>query len=207
MQSRRILAFPSFYFQTVSDTVRGEVVRKSIHMMVSLVPLMASYNKTITLGLLALGTLVYTYAEFMRCRGLQISFISRITAMASRDKELGHFVLGPVTLGIGAMMALLLYPAEAATIGIYALAFGDGVASLVGRLFGKIRIPGTGGKTIIGSLACFSAIYISTFAVCGNLGVSLGVAFIATAVEMIPLRDFDNILMPLSAGTAFLLLI
>ena len=172
--------------------------------MVALVPLAASFNKSLTLATLALGTVIYTYAEFLRCRGMQVAFISRITAMASREKELGKFVLGPVTLGTGAMLALLLYPASAAAVGIYALAFGDGVASLIGKFFGKVRIPYTGGKTIIGSVACLIAIYIATFGVCSNVTVSLTVALIATAVEMLPLKDLDNILIPLSAGTVYL---
>jgi dolichol kinase len=200
-QQNGILSLPLNYFPSIPLPVRTEVLRKSIHMLVALVPFAASVNQGITLALLAAGTIVYTYAELLRCMGVRVVLISRLTAMASRERDLGKFVLGPVTLGIGTMLALLLYPAPAASIAIFALAFGDGLASLVGKLFGRVRIPYTGGKTIIGSTACFAAIYLSARGVGASVSSALAVAFVSTLVEMLPLKDLDNILLPLSAGT------
>ncbi|WP_321992795.1 phosphatidate cytidylyltransferase [Marispirochaeta aestuarii] len=201
LQQNGILSLPSEYFPSIPVPVRTEVLRKSIHMLVALVPFAASLNPGITLALLAAGTIVYTYAELLRCMGVRVVLISRLTAMASRERDLGRFVLGPVTLGIGTMLALLLYPAPAASIAIFALAFGDGLASLVGKLFGRIRIPHTGGKTITGSAACFAAIFISARVVGASAETALAVAFVSTLVEMLPLKDLDNILLPLTAGT------
>ena len=99
------------------------------------------------------------------------------------------------------MLALLLYPAPAASIAILALAFGDGLASLVGKLFGRIQIPYTGGKTIIGSAACFSAVFLSARALGADAAMALTVSFVSTMVEMLPLKDLDNIMLPLAAGT------
>ncbi len=200
-QQQSVFILPRIYTPQVPASIKTELVRKSIHMLVAAVPLAATINLGITLALLAAGTIVYAYAETLRCNGTKVVLISRLTAMASRDRDLGHFVLGPVTLGIGAMLALLLYPAPAASIAIFALAFGDGLASLVGKIFGRIRIPYTGGKTIVGSAACFLAVLISATAVSGDLVLALGVAVVATVVEMMPLKDLDNILMPLAAGT------
>ncbi|WP_319559894.1 phosphatidate cytidylyltransferase [Marispirochaeta sp.] len=200
-QHNGILSLPLEYFPGIPAPVRTEVLRKSIHMLVALVPFVAALNQGITLALLASGTIIYTYAELLRCRGVRVVLISRLTAMASRERDLGKFVLGPVTLGLGTMLALLLYPAPAASIAIFALAFGDGLASLVGKLFGRIRIPYTGGKTIIGSAACFAAIFFSARSVGASLFTALAVASVSTLVEMLPLKDLDNILLPLSAGT------
>ena len=78
--------------------------------------------------------------------------ISKITEIAARKRDENHFVLGPVTLVCGILLAALLLPLDCARVGIFALAFGDGLASLMGKLFGKITIPGAHGKTAAGSV-------------------------------------------------------
>jgi hypothetical protein len=74
------------------------------------------------------------------------------------------------------MLSLLLYPEPAAAIAIYALAFGDGISSVVGKLIGKIRIPFSGGKTLAGSTACFLAVLASTYAVTADARISVIIA-------------------------------
>jgi len=128
--------------------------------------------------------------------------VSSLTAIASRSRDQGRFVLGPVTLGLGAMLSLLLYPSPAASIAIYALAFGDGLASLVGKLFGRYRPSWLLGKSIEGSLACFVAVYVAAYQVSADLRTALLSAFVATAVEALPLEDYDNIVLPISVGFA-----
>jgi len=85
--------------------------------------------------------MIYTYAETLRMQGVSVGLISRITEAASRRRDKGSFSYGPVTLGLGAMLALMLYPEPAAAIAIYALAFGDGFSSLFGKIFGRGRDP------------------------------------------------------------------
>lgn len=177
-----------------------EFVRKSIHLLIATIPLMASINLSITIGLLTAGTIIYSYSETLRCSGSPVFLISNITMIAARDRDRNKFVLGPVTLGLGALLTLLLYPHPAATLGIYALAFGDGLSSIFGKLFGKRLIPFGGGKTFAGSIACFIAVVISSYPITGNFFTSLIIAFVATFIEFLPLKDFDNLLIPV--GTA-----
>ncbi len=146
------------------------------------------------------GTLIYVYTELLRQEGREIPVVSFITTIAQRNRDVGKFVLGPVTLGLGAMSALIMYPDPAASIAIYALAFGDGLASLVGKYFGRIRIPFTGGKTIAGSLACFTAVFFVAFRISGMAIQSVIIAAAATLIEMAPSKDLDNILMPTGTG-------
>ncbi|MDR0878566.1 MAG: phosphatidate cytidylyltransferase [Treponema sp.] len=182
--------------------LKTEIIRKAIHFLVALCPLMASVNRPVTMFLLITGTLAYTYMEHLRLSGVKVPFISSITAMASRSRDLGHFVMGPVTLGLGSLLALLLYPSPAAAIAIYALAFGDGCASLVGKIFGRIRPAFMLGKSIEGSLACFVVVLIAAWRVSGSVSVSLIAAFTATVVEALPLEDYDNLALPVSVGLA-----
>jgi dolichol kinase len=177
------------------------MVRKSIHLLVALVPSLAMVAGVgATLAILGIGTLVYAYAELLRLNGRPVTVISYVTALASRDRDRGGFVMGPVTLGVGAMLALLLYPGPAATLAIYALAFGDGLSSLVGKTFGHVRIPFTGGKTVIGSATCFVSVYLISLAILGSPVRATAIAIGATLLEMVPVRDLDNLLLPIGVG-------
>jgi dolichol kinase len=187
--------------QTTVDTLRGEIVRKGLHLLIALVPMLASFNLSATVALLATGTLFYVFAEKMRITGRTVFIVSDLTVLASRERDRGHFVIGPVTLGLGAMLALLLYPSAAASIAVYALAFGDGLASLAGKMFHTPR-SGTRGKTVAGSLACFAAVLLSCLRLTGSPLKALLIALAATALEAIPVRDFDNLILPV--GTGFL---
>lgn len=179
--------------------IQTEVIRKSIHMMVAFVPTMARYNLILTFSALVAGLLLYSYSEFMRMRGVEIAFISRVTSAASRSRDTG-FVFGPVTLAIGTMMALMLYPEPAAAIAIYALAFGDGFSSLFGKLFGRTAIPFTGGKTYAGSSVCLVSVFFTTLAISGSVKVAVIVSIASTLIEAIPSGDLDNMLLPVGTG-------
>lgn len=185
-----------------SNKVRVELLRKSIHILIGIVPTLAVINLQVTAAILASGVVLYTYCEMLRLRGYEIAVISRLTVLASRRRDSGHFVLGPVTLGLGAILSLLVFPKPAASIAIYALAFGDGLSSLMGRVFGTIQIPHTGGKSLEGSLTCFFAVWISAFGQTGNALGALFVALVATLAEAAPTRDLDNLILPLAAGIA-----
>ncbi|CAI8006422.1 hypothetical protein GBAR_LOCUS4711 [Geodia barretti] len=133
----------------VADGFDRELIRKAIHLLVALVPPLASVHLPLTMGLLMAGTLFYTAAEGMRLAGLRVAVVSGLTVAAARPRDTG-FVLGPVTLGLGAMLALLLYPLPASAIAIYALAFGDAAASLIGMAFAGWRMPLNRNKTVAG---------------------------------------------------------
>jgi dolichol kinase len=180
--------------------IKTEAVRKAIHFLIALCPSMAAINRGFTMGFLMAGTLFYTCMECFRLSGVQVPLISKLTKMASRSRDDGKFVLGPVTLGIGALVALLFYPSPASTLAIYALAFGDGFASLIGKLYGSIRPPFMMGKSIEGSTACFIAVLASAFLVSHSIRTAIVAAVVATTVEALPLEDYDNIALPVSVG-------
>ncbi len=183
-----------------SQQVQHEVVRKGIHILIAFVPLFASIDMVVTMALLAAGTILYTYAEKLRLEGKRFVFVTDVTLLAIRDRDRGKLVLGPITLSLGAMLSLLLYPEPASFIAIYALAFGDGFASLVGTVWGRIKIPFTGGKTIIGTMAGFVAVYMATMAYIGNVRVSLVIALTASLLELLPTKDADNLIIPVGTG-------
>ena len=187
-----------------SDEIKTEIIRKLIHFLIGLVPGLASINRTFTLIFLAAGTLIYVFMEILRLKGVRVPVISALTNMAARSPDAGHFEMGPVTLGLGALFALLLFSSTdnstTASIAIYALAFGDGFAGLAGRIFGRLRPPFMFGKSVEGTLACFIAVLIASYLVSKSIFTAFIAALCAAIVEALPLKDFDNLVLPLAVG-------
>ena len=181
-------------------SLRKEFFRKTIHICTAFVPFFLHYARLPSLICLFSAGIFYIVAESLRSKGHEIPLISDITAAAARKRDENKFVLGPVTLVAGILTAALLWDEKAASVGIFALAFGDGLASLSGKTFGKIAVPYTHGKTVEGSLTCFAAIFCSTFFMTKNCAVSLLVAAVGALIEVLPLKDFDNLIIPLVLG-------
>ena len=179
---------------------KSELIRKLIHFLIALAPLMASIHRLFTLIFLLTGTVVYTIFEIFRLKGIKIPLVSTLTNYASRPRDKGHFVLGPVTLGLGAFFSILLFSLPAASVAIYALAFGDGFAGLAGKIFGRHKPKFLFGKSIEGSLTCFAAVFLSSYLVLKNVKIALFAALTAMLIESLPLGDFDNLVLPLLTG-------
>ena len=177
-----------------------ELFRKSIHLCTGFVPLFLTINTNLTRILLFVALVSYICMEFLRHSGLNVPFVSKITALAARKRDENKFVLGPVTLVCGILISSFLWQPYHAAVGIYALAFGDGLASLGGKLFGRVEIPFTRGKTVEGSLTCFLAIFCVTFLHSGKVYESFLIALVGMFIELLPLKDFDNLLIPILLG-------
>ncbi|TWI78209.1 dolichol kinase [Treponema putidum] len=206
MSFLRNLRYKKFSQNEKIEVLIKETFRKTIHLCAAFVPLFARHFFYPTIIALSFITCLYTVFEVLRLRGHNIFMISSITGFAARERDKGKFVLGPVTLSLGVISSLLIFPFKEASIGIMALALGDGLASLVGKLWGRQHLNISKDKTFAGSIACFTAVFISSFAISRSFIKSLCIAVIATGTEALPLKDFDNILIPLvCAGAAFIL--
>lgn len=181
-------------------SLRKEFFRKAIHICTAFVPFFLSLSKPFVIVCLSLAGILYVVAETLRRHGKEIPLISAVTAAAARKRDENKFVLGPVTLVAGILIAAVFLPEKATAAGIYALAFGDGLASLAGKTFGKLKIPYTHGKTAAGSLTCFTAIFCTCFLVTGSAKTALASAAIGACVEVLPLKDFDNLIIPVLIG-------
>ena len=181
-------------------SLKKEVFRKSIHVCTAFVPVFIHFYRIPTLVCLALAGLLYTVSEILRLKGIVVPVVTSVTVAAARSRDDNKFVFGPVTLVAGVMLCLLLWKEPFSTVGIFALAFGDGLASLAGKTFGRIEVPLTGGKTAAGSLTCFAAVFISSFFVLHSCTLSFVLALVATLIEGLPLKDYDNIFIPVVTG-------
>ncbi len=182
------------------NDIKKELFRKTIHLCTAAIPFLLSLAYVPVMALLLTALVLYSLSELLRLKGINIPLVSKITVTAARKRDEGRFVLGPVTLVLGILLtAGIFQPRDCAFCGIYALAFGDGLASLVGKVFGTHKIPCTKGKSVEGSLACFVAIWASTLLLVPQTDwkICLVLALCGTITEVLPLKDFDNVLIPL----------
>ena len=191
--------------KSIKEELQAEFARKGIHLLIAVVPGLASIDLSNTALLLMAGTLFYTVAESMRFLGFSMPVISPVTETVLRRREQGRFALAPVTLGLGALLALLLFPAPVAAAAIYALAFGDSASSLIGKSLGRLRPAFLKGKSLEGSLACVTTSFLAAFFVFREWKTALAVGLASLLIDALPLREFDNLFLPLAAGLAALI--
>ena len=185
----------------ISYKLKKEFFRKTIHMMAAFVPFFYYFSQYLVMTILLSITLLYFISEVLRTKKkIYIPIISSITLIAAREKDRDRFILGPITLSLGIFLSLTFFDYRSAVISIYALAFGDGVASLFGETIGGWKIPLTFGKTFSGTCGCFFVLII-VFLSCGlNFYQGLLIAFIASIIEAFPTGDYDNFLIPIITG-------
>ena len=139
-----------------------ELFRKSIHICSAFVPLLLHFLFWPCIVALAIVGILYFVCELLRINGKPVPLISWITLTASREQDTQKIIAGPIFLVAGIIVSSLILPEKYYIVGIFALAFGDGLASLVGKKFGNKKIPFTKGKSYAGSFACFAAVFISS---------------------------------------------
>ncbi len=187
-------------FLSISYILKKEFFRKTIHMTAAFVPFFYYFNQTLVITSLLFVTLLYFFSEFLRSQNINLPVISNITVIASRPKDTDKVILGPITLSLGIFLSLVFFDYRVAIISIFALAFGDGVASLFGKIIGGYKIPLTFGKTFSGSIGCFLVLVI-VFIACGLTKTqAVLLALFAAVIEVFPTGDFDNLLIPVLTG-------
>ena len=133
----------------------------------------------------------------------------------SRTGDRREILKGPLFYGIIFVILTLVYWLDS-PIGIIALMLmcgGDGLADIIGRRWGKIKLPWAKGKSWVGSLGMlvggwvFSVGIIALFVGSGIfsgavtdylLPITL-IAIAGTLVESLPIKDVDNITVTLAA--------
>jgi phytol kinase len=133
----------------------------------------------------------------------------------SRTGDRREILRGPMFYGIIFVILTTLYWKDS-PIGMVALMLlcgGDGLADIIGRRFGKRKLPWTPGKSWMGSLGMFLGgwilavgilwIYLLSGVFTGQIADYIPaltiIALAATAVESLPIKDLDNITITLTS--------
>lgn len=182
-----------------------EIRRKLLHILIAFVPLFSGFVFNTTLLILFSLLIVYMISECLRVNGYSFPLLGGITRSSIRRLEERGFAFGPVTLVLGAILSTLFFPMVIASTVVWIVAFADTAATIVGRSLGNHRIPYNVKKSIEGSLAAWIVAFF-----CGCIYLPLLPALLAasfsSAIESLPLRSLDNLLMPLGTGIILLCL-
>lgn len=155
--------------------------------------------------------------------GLGIIKKDDFVAAMSRTGDPRELLRGPLMYGI-VFVAVTLIFWTASPVGVVLLMLlcgGDGLADVVGRRYGRAKLPGQRDKSWAGSLGfflgglAFTMVFLAYFDAVGFLQMDLAVALapvlvttlVATAVEAYTPADFDNLTVPVAALVALWIII
>ncbi len=127
----------------------------------------------------------------------------------SRTGDRREILRGPLFYGIVFVVLTLWFWLDTPTgmVALLLMCGGDGLADVLGRRYGKARLPWNKGKSWMGSLGMLlgswvfavavMAVYMAAGVFPGALGDYLGaitlIALAGTLVETLPLKDVDNL--------------
>ncbi|WP_227789075.1 MULTISPECIES: diacylglycerol/polyprenol kinase family protein [unclassified Nodularia (in: cyanobacteria)] len=186
-----------------------EIVRKIVHIGTGNVILLAWWLDVPA----SLGITASIVASAITLLSYRFPLLPGINSVGRQS--LGTFFYA-VSMGILIACFWHIQQPQYAAIGIMVMAWGDGLAALIGQRFGKHKYQVLGAqKSWEGSLTMALVSYLISslilLSVEGNIWqtwvISLAIAFAATSLEAISFLGIDNLTVPLgSAGLAFVLI-
>jgi dolichol kinase len=185
----------------------GEIRRKAFHLCGLAVPtayylLPQPTGRTVLLAL----TIAALAVDVVRLHERRVrTFFFFLFGKIVRDHERFN-LLGSTYVLLAALICSYAFDRPIAIASMAFLIVGDAAAAIVGRAIGRVRIFG---KSLEGSLACFSACLLIAWLYPGDpftWRMMLGGSLAATLFELFPIPLDDNMRISLSAGFAMTLL-
>ncbi len=180
--------------------LKEELLRKSIHLVTSVIPLCyyfgASRQTILFVGLFL--TIGFLTADILRMNfDLARKYFLIVFSRLLREDEQKRRFTGASWLFLGMTATFYLFPKEAAIPAVLFLTLADPVAAIAGKKFGSDFFFE---KSIEGSLGFYltASAVILVFTDYSWLGI--GTALGAAVVEFLPIGINDNILIPLFTG-------
>ncbi len=131
--------------------MKKELWRQLIHASGVFIVILSYFMPTQLLILLCVAILVFVVLVFRLDHHHNIPFFSTILRLAKRDKDERGFVY--FFIGIIITLYFFQFNIAIANAAILILLFGDSASTLIGKRFGKIKLPFQSHKTLEGSLA------------------------------------------------------
>jgi dolichol kinase len=183
-------------------------LRKLIHLGGALFPTLYLVTTRQMMLAIALAALICTLTvEWARRRWAVLERMFKgILGPALRPDEQQGPTAGTWSM-VGIVITLVLLEREVAIPAMLFAQIGDPVAEIVGRRWGRHRLPNS--KSLEGSLGCFMVSAAIGLACSRFLPISGGIAvlgaLVATVAEMVPLPVGDNLWMAPIAGLAMVM--
>ena len=186
-------------------TLRRELLRKSLHILSTAVPVAYAtlLSRTAVVWLLGFALVIALAVEIARARSprARATFDATVGALL-RDHE-RHSASGATWLIVALLLAAVSFPRDVAIAAMCAVALGDAAAAVVGRAMARVAVHR---KSFSGSAACFAATVISARALAGFAWPEAVIAGILAAVAERPRRPLDdNLRIALAVGCGILL--
>ena len=191
-------------------TAGGTKYRKLFHLLAgSILPTTALFVPgSIVLSIATAAAGVSVAGEFLRFRYEPFNrwLTSRLRPLF-KEKEWSRPTASTYML-IATVIAFVAFPKPIAIVALYYLSVGDSLAAIVGGKWGHPRIFQ---KSLEGSLTCLlAAVLLGSLLSSTYLDLALGIvlvgAVVATVAEFVRTPIDDNLLIPLSSGTAMAVL-
>ncbi|MBI4412578.1 MAG: hypothetical protein HY541_08855 [Deltaproteobacteria bacterium] len=177
------------------STYSFELSRKAVHLFALAVPLCAWYSLFSAQAVLLFFIIFYSFSEWRKVTG-KTFFAHPLVAKIQRDEELRRYAKAPLFLAIGVLLAISFFSWEASLVGIYQAGFCDTLAAMVGKKFGRTKLPFFSRKTYAGSLAFLvSALPVSFIFLPPSKAIIISV--VGAFLESLPFKDWDNLTVPL----------
>ncbi|MFQ6614686.1 MAG: diacylglycerol/polyprenol kinase family protein [Fidelibacterota bacterium] len=185
----------------------GDFFRKIIHLGNAVIPLsylIAFTERWFPVLILSILLGLAVGIEFMRIRsGWVKRFFRRHLDFMLKTDEMNGTWTGATWVFTGSLVTIMVFPKAVAVLALLFMCFGDTVAALTGKAWGKVRI---GKKSLEG--------FASGLAICFLLAWffpelswpvrSIG-AVMAMSVELLPIPIDDNLRIPVFSGAAMVL--
>jgi dolichol kinase len=176
--------------------------RPIIHAVSLAVPIVVEEtSRNFAVALLLAIIAIFTASELVRLKGRKVPLITPFTLRMSQPGEQVHFIIRPVYLAIGIVVALLIFPKNIAFASIAIVGVGDPAASYVGRKIGQLHV---GRKTLEGFMGGLVASSLVASLIVSPVAAFVG-SVAAMCLELLGIFD-DNLTMPIGAGAIMLLL-
>lgn len=183
-----------------------ELLRKSTHVAGLIIPIIYIFiNKNVMLSIVAGLAGIAVVVEFLKWiyrpfRALFFRFLKPLL----RSHERKGAITGATYFIFSALLCIFIFEKDVAIACIFFMILGDTAAALVGTRWGRIKLIGK--KSLEGSAACFlTCVVIALFWL--NPIIGLTGAFVATVVELLPLKIDDNFTVPIISGVIMQLMI
>ena len=197
------------------SSLKGEVERQLIHLLtgITLILLIRTAGDMALAVLLLLLAFYATISVVIMLNKLPLSLSAFLCRWGRPSKQTIPFK-GTILLLCGITLSFILFPEEIVYASIAVVAFGDSVATAIGVLIGRHKLPYSENKTVEGTVSGIIAAFLaSSFFVTPVQALigSAGGMLLESIIDLQTIREFnsqmifkfflnDNFLIPLFSG-------
>ncbi len=212
-------AYNSLFFEPLEDkenkiSFKNELIRKSIHLSSSIVPVLYFFtDRDTAIIILAIFSFILVAIDILRrhhkpFKRFYLKYLGQILRGHEKEGDMEIFT-GGTYITVAFLICVLIFPKPLAITSMFVVIFCDSLAAIVGKSRGRHFIMS---KTLEGSLAFFLSgviIILLTPKISDSVSeyyIGFFSIFLSTIFELIPTSIDDNLSTPIFFGLVYLAL-